>query len=347
MNGMPLQRIGILYLTSSQSSICRGVEKQADLEVVDVAQAVQDVLVEMGYLADLINLDPRRIGDLQSYDWIFNLAETIDCFPLTDYEIAELMERLHISFTGSGSQTLKTCLDKGQTKDALRRHGIATPDYQVIAPGEIVRATCPFPLIVKPVHEDGSIGIDRESIVWNPDDLSERVERIHHIYRQAALVEEFIVGREISVSILGNNGDMRALPPSEIVFPGQDGTQFLTFHAKWIPESAEFAAAESRCPCDLDSKVERFLMETAMRACRVMGCQDYARVDFRLKEGVAYVLEVNPNPCINPQGSGFVGAVNALGWDYKEMISRILEVSYLREAEQEGKRMSLSQGSGY
>ena len=318
------QHIGIVYCTSSQVAAGREFEQIADYEVIEVAHAVQAALESKGCRVELVDLDPNQISALRAFDWVVNLTETIYGFPLADYEMAERMEGLKINFTGSGSQALRSCLDKGITKIELARYGVLTPAYNVISAGDAIWTTCSYPVIVKPVHEDGSIGITSESIARDETELVSRVEKIHRMYQQAALVEEFIEGRDITASILGNGEEAVVLPLSEIVYPDPDGAKFLTFDAKWLTDTPEFKTALARCPCLVDDPVRTAIQQTALRAYRIMGCRDYARVDFRLKGDVPYVLEVNPNPCINPDDSGFVRCGHAAGFDYTHLIQQIL-----------------------
>jgi D-alanine-D-alanine ligase len=321
---LPLNNIGVVYCTSSLTAKGREFEKMADCEVIDVALASQAALQSRGYCIVLVDLDPRRIADLQAFDWIINLGETIYGYPFTDYEVAERMERLHINFTGSGSRALRACLDKGVTKAELIKHGVTTPIYDVFSPGDQVWTKCSYPVIVKPIHEDGSIGISNKSIAWDLAGLAGLVQHIHDEYLQAALVEEFIEGRDITASILGNGEEAVVLPLSEITYPDPCGGGFLTFKAKWQPETVEFQTAEAKCPCSLDAQVEAAIKQTALQAYRIMGCRDYARVDFRLKGETPYVLEVNPNPCLNPDDSGFIRCGKAAGYDYAGLIHQIL-----------------------
>lgn len=161
MNNLHPNSVGVIFCTSKISSRGREFEKVADCEVIQVAQAVKAALEEKGCRAELVDLDPDRIADLRKYDWVFNLAEPIDCFPLTEDEIAVQMEKLNINFTGSGSDTLNACLDKSVTKAELLKYGITTPVYDVFQPGDRIITKCRFPVFVKPVHEDGSIGISK------------------------------------------------------------------------------------------------------------------------------------------------------------------------------------------
>jgi D-alanine-D-alanine ligase len=317
--------VGIVYCTSTTSASGREDEKRADCEVIEVAQAVKSALEEKGYRAELVDLDPTRIADLQRFDWVFNLAESIYGFPLADYEVAKKMEENNIRFTGSGSKTLKACLDKAVTKCELLRNGIGTPAYEVFQPGNKIFNMLGYPLIVKPIREDGSIGITLDSIARNDEELEQRVEKVHRMYSQAALVEEYIEGRDITASVIGNGEEAVVLPLSEITYADQAGPKLLTYKAKWSPDTHEYQSTKARCPCILSLKAEALIKDIALRAYRVMGCRDYARVDFRLRGRVPFVLEVNANPCINPDDSGFVRSSKAAGYSYTDMVMKILD----------------------
>lgn len=330
-----MRRIGVVYCTSNETARGREFEKMADCEVVEVAHAVQAVLRGKGYAVQLIDLDPRQISLLKEFDWIINLTETIYGFPMTDYEIAEHMESSQINFTGSGSQALQSCLDKAVTKAELLKYGIMTPAYDVAYPRDPVGKKYLFPVIVKPVHEDGSIGISSDSIARGARELALCIDKIHSMYHQPALIEEFIEGRDITASILGNGDEAVVLPLSEIAYPNQGGTKFLTFEAKWMSETPDFKTSIAICPSELDPGAEAAIKQTALRAYRVMGCRDYARVDFRLRGNIPYVLEVNPNPCINPDDSGFVRCGKAAGISYADLIEKILICSVQNHKVQE------------
>lgn len=319
----PIHYVGIIYCTSSDFYSGRETEKIADCEVIEVAHAVQAVLIDMGYQAELVELNPFNISDLRRFDWIFNLAETITGFPLADYEVARQMEKENIHFTGSGSISLKSCLDKVTTKRRLLRNRINTPAFEVFPPGLPVLNMLEYPLIVKPSLEDACVGISNDSIVHNALELEAQVRNIHQLYKQPALVEQFIDGRDITASIIGNGTSPIALPLSEVIHPEQGTPKFLTFNAKWLPESLEYQLNVVRCPCILEPEVEALMKNIALRSFRAMGCRDYARVDFRLRDKLPFVLEVNPNPCINPHDSSFVRSARANGLSYVDMVMKI------------------------
>ena len=326
----PFKAIGVIYCTPEETAAGREDEKLADCEVIETAHAVKAALDRQnssGLQVELVNLRTACLSDLSQYDWIFNLAESIYGFPYTEYEIAAMMEAQGINFTGSSSFTLQACLEKPVTKAELVKFNILTPAYAVYQPGDRFDADLRYPLIVKPVHEDGSIGITADSVAHNPVELAARVAYIHQVYAQGALVEEYIKGRDITAPIFGNGSEATAMPLSECTYPENNGSRFLTFDANWKAETYAYQSTIVRCPCELDPQVEAQIKAIALRAYSIMGCRDYARVDFRLAGSTPYVLEVNPNPCINPDDSGYVRSGKANGFTYDELIKNILESS--------------------
>jgi D-alanine-D-alanine ligase len=179
--------------------------------------------------------------------------------------------------------------------------GVITPAFEVFFAGDEIRTRLPFPLIIKPVHEGGSVGIHEDSVVHNMDDLTSRVRRIHDVYNQAAIVEEFIDGRDITASVLGNGSEAIVLPLSECIYPQNGHPRLLSYESIWIPESRPYQTIVAKCPCDLDPILEREIRDIALKACNILGCQDYTSVDIKLKDNTAYVLEVNTNPCIKDE----------------------------------------------
>jgi D-alanine-D-alanine ligase len=169
-----------------------------------------------------------------------------------------------------------------------------------------------FPLIVKPEHEDGSVGISDSSVVFTASELRKRVRFVFEEFEQAALVEQYIDGREFNVAILGHR-DPLVLPISEIDFSGltPDMNKIVSYEAKWMHQ--------------LSVQQERVLKETALRCFHLVGCRDYARVDFRMTDdGEIYVLEVNPNPDISDD-AGFARSARAHGLSFQEIVGTIVK----------------------
>jgi D-alanine-D-alanine ligase len=326
-------RVGILYNLVDNIEKGRDDDKLADNEVLETAAAVKAALESSGHEASLERVSLKGLPSLkQRYDFIFNLAEGIGDDATQEPEIARILEESGIPFTGSGSGALRLCLDKRAAKQHLIRNKIPTPQFQLFKRKEDKKnPTLRFPLIVKPVHEDGSIGITPDSVVYDDSSLKAKVKEVLSLYRQPAIVEEYIDGREINVAVLGNGEGAEILPLSEIIFDFEDDTpKIVSFDAKWIEDSPLFKGTKGECPADVPEKMREKIIALARKSFLTMGCSDYARVDFRVREDELFVLEVNPNPCINPCGAGFIASGIAAGYDYADLMNRILEIAMKR-----------------
>lgn len=326
-------RVGILYNLVDNIENGRDDDKLADNEVLETAEAVKDALVSSGHEATLERVSLEALPSLkEKYDFIFNLAEGIGDDATQEPEIARILEESGIPFTGSGSKALKLCLDKKAAKQQLIMKNIPTPKFQLFeSEGDKKNPSLRFPLIVKPVHEDGSIGINSDSVVHDDSSLKSKVKDILSVYRQPAIVEEYIDGREINVAVLGKDGEMEILPLSEIIFDfDEDTPKIVSFDAKWVEESPQYKNTVGKCPADVVEDIREKIVELAKKSFLAMGCSDYARVDFRIRGEEVFVIEVNPNPCINPSGAGFINSGLAAGYDYAGLINRIVEIAMKR-----------------
>jgi len=273
-------------------------------------------------------------------DIIFNLCESLDGDPTQEMNIAALFEILKIPYTGSRALTLGLALNKSRVKEILHYHGIPTAahylcnDSSKFKEDGYTMVKNKFPLIVKPSREDASIGINNDSIVNDDRQLKERIEYILDIHKQPALVEEFIEGREINVSVVGNvkkdENDLIVFPISEIDFSGlpEDYPKIVSYNSKWMYKTVEFTGTKAVCPAkDLSPELTAKIQTTAKKVYALIGASDYARVDFRVKDGVPYVLELNPNPDIASdvdEDTGFTRSGKAYGWTYETLIQNII-----------------------
>ncbi len=325
-------KVGILYNYVEQLE--RGVEQDSisDNEILSTVRLVQ------GALGSEHEVIPVRAGrrllsmlDQESFDIVFNICEGFQGNVRGEAYMAGFLDLLGIPYTGSDPLTLSLCLDKGRAKEILRVNGIPTPAWQVFEHHHQPLDPClAFPLIVKPLREDASVGIDQSSVVNDDVRLRERLDYIIGTYRQPALAEEYVEGRELNVAILGNIPEAQTLPISEILFDLREGRhRIVDYGAKWLEASPEYQGTKGVCPADLDHKVEEKVRELALKTFKLLGCKDYARVDFRLGKDGPVVLEVNPNPGIN-KDSGFARSAMALGLTYDGMIRRILENAVTR-----------------
>ena len=264
-------------------------------------------------------------------DIIFNLCESVDGDPTQEMNIAGLFELLKIPYTGARAFNLGLALNKPLVKSILNQNGIPTAKHFVTAtPNGIHLNGHKFPMIVKPSREDASIGIQNESVVTNELEMRKRIEYVLDEHKQPALVEEFIDGREINVSVVGNDPELIVFPISEIDFTGlpNDYPKIISYNSKWMYKTVEFANTKAVCPAqNLTGKEVKTIQETAKKVYRLLGAADYARVDMRLKDGIAYVLELNPNPDIAsdvPEDTGFTRSAKAHGWEYSYLIQQVI-----------------------
>jgi D-alanine-D-alanine ligase len=266
-------------------------------------------------------------------DVVFNLCESVYGNACWEMNIPALLDLFQIPYTGSPPLTLGLCLDKGKVKDILNSQGILTPRYKIFDQGFKPMKGSVFPIIVKPLHEDGSLGISRESVVYEDETLNKQVQYIIEKYHQPAIVEEYIEGRELNVGLLETNGNVSVLPISEIdysEFP-EGVPKICGYDAKWITESVEYQKSKPICPAPLEWVMQKRVEHLAVRVFKLFECRDYARVDMRIdRDGKIYILEVNPNPDISPQ-SGMNRALKVRGMTYEEFVGRVLERALKRK----------------
>lgn len=324
------------------------VEEPIDMSeygVLDELKSVQRALEPTGHQTRIIPvaLDVYKLIDElrnDTPDLIFNLCESLDGDPTQEMNIASLFELLKIPYTGSRALTLGIALNKWRVKEILNFYGIPTAAHYVCSNSTdymsdgYSRLRDKFPLIVKPSREDASIGIENKSVVYNNSELKQRIEYILDEHRQPALIEEYIDGREINVSVVGNpvnsSDDLIVFPISEIDFTElpADYPKIVSYNSKWMYKTVEFAGTKAVCPAkNISPELEETIKNTARRVYSIIGASDYARVDFRVKDNVPYVLELNPNPDIASdvdEDTGFTRSGKAYGWTYEQLIQNII-----------------------
>lgn len=300
------------------------------------AHAVESTLTQLGYKTSLVALRDDIMVFANALlganpDIIFNLCEGFWGNARQEMHVAAMLELLGIPFTGAAALCLGLTQDKLRTKDLLRVNGLPTPRYLSVRLGEKAPSThkLVYPLIVKPRFEDASLGIGPESVVENERDLKRRVAYIHKTYQQSALVEEFIEGRELNVSVLGD-ASMEPLPTAEIIFNKSLSRSLVGYAAKWVEESQDFIGTRPVCPAVLEPPDKKLVRYVAARACRIMNCRDYARIDIRLRQGAPYILEINANPDISPD-AGLARSAAVGGISYPQLIERVITMAAQRK----------------
>jgi D-alanine-D-alanine ligase len=219
------------------------------------------------------------------------------------------------------------CQRKGLTKQLLLANNIPTPKYKLLSePYLSKKHALHYPLIIKPAREDASSGVDKDSVVYNYEELKKRIDESFEYYNPPILVEEFIEGRELHVSILGNEPP-EVLPIIEIDFSElpSDYPNIISYDAKWNPLEESYHRMHAVCPAKLLKRVEKKVKAAALDAYRITGCKDYARLDIRLtKDNKIFVLEVNPNPDLT-EGVSVMESAEKSGLSFGETLSKIVE----------------------
>ena len=257
----------------------------------------------------------------------FNLIEEFHGQPLFDQHVVSYLELLKQKYTGCNPRGLTICHDKALCKKILTYHRIPTPAFQVFQRGRKVKRkkNLQFPLLVKSLVEEASLGISQASIVHNDDKLAERVEFIHNKIETDALVEEYIDGRELYLGVMGNTR-LTPLPLWETWFENlpKGSAPIATRKVKWDVEYQEKIGLESGPARDIPKDLEKKVVHIAKRAYKALGLSGYARLDFRLSEdGKIYVLEVNPNPDIASHQE-FALSAEKSKIKYPELLNKIL-----------------------
>lgn len=271
-----------------------------------------------------------------SPDAIFNFVESVEGVSSFEYCTAGLFELLGFEYTGNTPFCLGNCLNKERTKNILRSFSIRTPRSFIFHVSErnnkngiiTLKFNLKFPVILKLLNEDASIGISEFSVVNNPEELKKQFSFLSETYKQDIIAEEYIDGREFNVAVLGDT----ILPVSEIDFTGlpENFPKIVTYDGKWIAESIYYDNTKPICPASLDKKLKKKVIEIALKAFNALSCRDYVRVDIRVdKAGKPYVIEVNPNPDIS-EDSGFARAAAAKGINYPELLFTIADFAMNR-----------------
>jgi D-alanine-D-alanine ligase len=201
----------------------------------------------------------------------------------------------------------------------------------VVEEGPLDNCSLDWPVIVKPGMQDASVGLDQGSVVTNLDSLNERIAFLRQTYGSPVLVEEFIPGREFSVGLIEAPG-LQALPVSEILFVEKDPAfwPIVTYDGKWKPGSRDYEATPAQYPAKVTPRLANRLQSLSCKAFRLLGCRDYARVDFRVRPGGrAYILEVNPNPDFSPT-AGLAGGLVSAGTTHAGFTTDLVRWAFTR-----------------
>jgi D-alanine-D-alanine ligase len=299
-------------------------------------EEIFDALVKKGHQPAYFCLDGRSktLKALASaeVDLMFNLTESYAGDDTKDINIAAYLDLLGIPYTGSGPTGLHLAQDKAVAKRLFAFHGIRTPNFATVYQGRLQWADdVHFPVIVKPKREDGSIGIAFSAVAGSIKELMERIDALHADLNAPVLIEEYIEGRELYVSVIGNDPP-EALPIIELNLDDlPEGTPRIAgTEVKWERGTAAYRKTKLRFPEDLSENLVAEIQETAVKACQALEIRDYARVDFRLSpKRKFFTLEVNPNPWLHSTAE-FSLAAKQSGREHQDVIQEIVDLALAR-----------------
>ncbi|MBF0360522.1 MAG: ATP-grasp domain-containing protein [Oligoflexia bacterium] len=302
----------------------------ARANVVNVAHSIWGALRELS-LTDVSVVPINGLGELcallenDHYDLVVNLCESLNRNSSYEIEVVKVLERYGVPFTGNSSWSLYYSLDKYTCTSILRKNGVSVP-YSVIIKNlkEIDQYQFPFPCIVKPNQEDGSTGIDFQAVVDSKRKLCDQVHRLLEQYRRPVLIQRYIDGREINVSLIGDKPS-KYWGLSEIDFSGYKSNvpKILNYSSKWMESSSEYKASVSVGP-KLKFATKSSVFDLARKTAEHLKINSYARIDMRLdSEERPYVIDVNPNCDLDPE-AGFAKTFAFKGVPYRDLIKKII-----------------------
>ena len=334
-------KIGLAFtLKSDAVESGRPDDWQEEFDSPATIHSIQSAIQSLGHtvtrLGDGRQLIQKLLADPP--DLVFNIAEGLGTFRSREAWVPAICESLGMPYTGSDPLTCAATLDKDVARRLVASAGVKVPrgfevpcDFVLSSPAKRRRGPDLMQgAIVKPAWEGSSKGIRGNCIVHSDAELAKVIGRLGKDYRQPLLVEEFIAGHELTVGVLGNNppkvlGIMRVVPKK----PKKPNSQFV--YSLEVKRDWENQVRYECPPAGYYEEVLAKIETAALTAYRTLGCRDVARIDFRLRDGVPYFLEVNPLPGLNPETGDIVLIAKAMGLSHTELIGRILSAAMERQ----------------
>jgi D-alanine-D-alanine ligase len=330
----------VLYSIVEQMARGQAYELLADADTLETAAAITAALiptfphVAATAIRTAAEVAPALARYSPSDTVILNLCEGLGGVTGAENQIPPILDAQGFAYVGGDADNLAACLDKYATKQRLAAAGLPTAAAQLFPLQESTSGrdrigeplTLSFPLLVKTLYEDCSVGLNPNSLVWDEPALRAQVAYVHATYHQPALVERFLRGREFYVSLWNDeHGSIRVLAIAQGDYSSapDPSLAFDHFEAKWQ------GIYPSICPAPIDAALWQRISDTARAAYRLMGCRDYARVDLREDGDEVYILEVNPNPALHPT-AGFAKAARWAGYDYPTLAATLIQRAWQR-----------------
>ena len=333
------RRVVVLYNTDYDQELIAAVDVSA---VRESAQAIEQALRDYGFDSTLIGVHGLDLGQVMDTlrelmpDLVFNLCESLNGDARNEIVVPSVLEMLDLPYTGTGSLSLGLCLHKDRCKEILRARGIATPDYRVLRTEQELEdpglAGLDYPYFLKLAHEDASVGIDERNRVLDWQELGVRARELMDGYRQPVIAERYIEGREVNVTVMGNDDDLTVLPLHEIDFAAMPAGRphIVSYAAKWDEDHVDYEGTRPVPMRELTDALERAITDVAQAAYRALGLRDFGRVDLRIDpDGQPWVIDVNPNCDLSPD-AGVARAAACADIAYPALIGRVCELAWSR-----------------
>lgn len=304
------------------------LEEYDSTETVDI---IRESLESLGHTVVMLGGGTEFLEKVvvEDVDIVFNIAEGRGTYRSREAQVPAVLEMLNIPYSGSDPQCLSICLDKPLTKTLVDLAGITTPKWKVVKSQDQIDSEdlndLTFPVIVKPAYEGSSKGVRATSFVIDRDEAFRELQHQLVDYRQPVMIEEFVDGDEVTVGITGNSppevlGIMRILP--RVVT--DNFIYSLEVKRDWEK------MVDYECPSHLDDKVLLRIKEDSLKIFEVLGCRDFARIDFRIgKDGMPYFIEINPLPGLGTYSDLVIMALK-LGWTHQGLITTVFNAALSR-----------------
>jgi D-alanine-D-alanine ligase len=300
----------------AEANIFRSLQQLGhDVQTMAVFDSVQDIV------SRITSFGP---------DLVFNQCESFRYDRALEPNIPALLDLMKVRYTGSGQEGLLLCKDKALAREVLSHHRVRAPRFLVSHLQSPLRRLqrFVFPAFVKPVGLDSSDGIAKASFVRDEKEAIDRLRFLHNKFNSDAMVEEYVDGREIYVSVLGNRR-RQVFPPREIFFGGmpEDEPKFATSHAKWNEAYRKKWEISNGPAAPLPEEVDKELRKIARNAYSWLRIRGFGRMDFRLSsKNELFVIEANPNPALGPEDD-FAESAKAAGLSYEQMVQEIINAA--------------------
>lgn len=320
-------RIAIIYSLPTRRALASPY-KATDEDTGDSALEVAGALREKGAQVWLVPVSEDTIDAIATLnaDVIFNLIEWDGLDTSLTLKAIAHIESLHIPYTGSSLATIELVSDKVNMKKKLDINGLPTPVWQLFRTGEeSVRDRVCYPVILKLAWEHCSVGLTQDAIITDDTKLLPAIKERIRVFKQPVYIEEFIQGRELQVTLLGQAQGLNLLPPAEIIFTTEGTRAFLTYESRWNETHPEYDTSDV-IRANLSPTLMQKIYQISNQTYRVFGFHDYARLDMRLKGKDVYILEANANPGLGDDDDyGMTISYKAAGMSFADFIWEIVQ----------------------